>query len=67
MESNQQNTEEKKKPEQPQNTADEFTFEEPEGYDLVREKFEILGIKMDIHKNGVLYLKELVHFSSHFN
>ena len=39
---------------------EEFTFEEPDDYDSVREKFEILGIEMDIHKNGVLYLKELV-------
>jgi len=43
--------------------SDEFIFEEPEDYDWVREKFEIMGIKMDIHKNGVLFLKELVFFT----
>ena len=42
------------------NNEDEFTFDEPDDYDQVKEKFEIVGIKMDIHKNGVLYLKELV-------
>jgi hypothetical protein len=41
-------------------TSEEFIFEEPEDYDWVKEKFEIMGIKMDIHKNGVLFLKELV-------
>jgi hypothetical protein len=27
---------------------------------VVKEKFEIIAIQMDVHKNGVLYLKELV-------
>ncbi len=40
--------------------ADEFNFEGIQGYDSAREKLEIIAIKMDIHKNGVLYLKELV-------
>ena len=40
--------------------ADEFNFEGAQGYDSAREKFEILAIKMDLHKNGILYLKELV-------
>ena len=39
---------------------EDFDFEYKED-DNVREKFEIIGIKMDIHKNGILYLKELVH------
>ncbi len=39
---------------------EEFDFEEAKDYDSVKEKFEIIGIKMDIHKSGVLYLKELV-------
>ena len=44
-------------------SSEEFVFEEPEDYDWVKEKFEIIGIKMDIHKNGVLFLKELVYSS----
>ena len=42
--------------------GDEFNFEGIQGYDSAREKFEIIAIKMDLHKNGVLYLKELVRF-----
>ena len=42
--------------------ADEFNFEGVQSYDSAREKFEIIAIKMDLHKNGVLYLKELVRF-----
>ena len=37
----------------------EFSFETHEP-DEVREIFEIVAIKMDIHKNGVLYLKRVV-------
>lgn len=44
----------------PTENTDEFIFEAPAEYDWVKEKFEIIGIKMDIHKNGVLFLKELV-------
>ncbi len=42
--------------------AEGFNFEEGKT-DEVREKFEIIGIKMDLHKNGTLYLKELVKLS----
>ncbi len=39
----------------------EFAFECEDGVEnRVREKFEVMGIQMDIHKNGTLYLKELV-------
>jgi len=44
----------------PDSKTDEFNFEDVKEHDDVREKFEIIAIKMDIHKNGVLYLKELV-------
>ncbi len=44
----------------------QFSFEEPTESDTVREKFEILGIKMDVHKSGVLYLKELVRLVMHY-
>ncbi len=37
----------------------DFSFEDTER-DETRDKFEIIAIKMDIHKNGILYLKELV-------
>lgn len=40
--------------------TDDFKFEEPKEYDKIKEKFEIIAIQMDIHKNGILYLKELV-------
>ena len=40
---------------------EEFNFEEGKDYDRTKEKFEIIGIKMDVHKSGVLYLKEMVH------
>lgn len=40
-------------------SKNKFTFEEAE-QDSVREKFEVIGIKLNLHKNGTLYLKELV-------
>ena len=36
-------------------------FEENDKKELT-EKFEAIGAKIDIHKNGILYLKELVSF-----
>ena len=39
---------------------EDFLFDQPET-DEAREKFEVIGIKMDLHKNGILYLKELVN------
>ncbi len=36
----------------------DFLFEAEET-DTARERFEIISIKLDIHKNGVIYLKEL--------
>ena len=50
-------------PSDPPAKTEEFNFEEGPDYDDVREKFEIIAIKMDIHKNGILYLKEFVRFS----
>jgi len=47
----------------PVSKTEDFNFEGVQGYDSAREKFEIIAIKMDIHKNGVLYLKELVFFT----
>ncbi len=44
-------------------TTEDFDFECKEE-DTIREKFEIIGIQMDFHKNGILYLKELVLFSN---
>jgi hypothetical protein len=35
----------------------EFQIEEK---DSAREKFEILAMKMDIHKSGILFINELV-------
>lgn len=39
----------------------DFSFEEGKT-DEIKEKFEVIGIQMDIHKNGTLYLKELVFY-----
>ena len=44
---------------QPLWTQENFEFDCKEG-DNVHELFEIIGIKMDLHKTGILYLKELV-------
>ena len=41
--------------------GEDFNFDEDENTDNVREKIEIMAIKMDIHKNGLLYLNELVY------
>ena len=38
----------------------DFEFEEGE-MDNIRERFEIMAIKMDVHKTGTLYLRELVY------
>ncbi len=43
--------------------SDDFDFDYQEE-DRVRERFEVLGIQMDLHKNGVLYLKELADMLS---
>lgn len=43
-------------------SSDEFVFDIVDDYDWIKEQFEIIGIKMDIHKNGTLFLKELVTF-----
>jgi len=40
-------------------SQEDFDFECKEE-DNIREKFEIIGIQMDFHKTGILYLKELV-------
>ena len=48
----------------PVKNSDDFNFEEGNTDELM-EKFEVIGIKMDIHKNGTLYLKELVLTNPH--